>query len=208
MIKDDELFSIRCFHRDGHIPARYQVLVDDPSLQALALIDSNEQTVLGFSGRRKRPDFHLRFPTRPHADSFVAHWLNGLRERAEASKTRRQHCMQARNPLAVGDVLCEASGIPTERVAYYEVTQCIGACTVEIRELCRVEERDCCDTSGSCAPVPGCYVGPPMRRRVSEDGRVRIGRSGPWAERKAVHRVAGMQVYSSDTWERGPGSRG
>lgn len=111
-------------------------------------------------------------------------------EKAEAAAKRA-----AGHKLAVGDVLATCWGYEQTNVEYYQVTQLIGKCMVEIREIGRMVEQTAW-LQGDCVPAKDQFKGEPMRRRVCKDGRsVKIESWGIWARKLETQTVGGVEVF-------------
>jgi hypothetical protein len=180
--------------RDENIPDGFNEVQRDDSLGVLVVADAIGTCVKGFSGRRQRADFYLRFPTKTAADAHVATWLDGIKQRAKAKAARSA----VPHVLKVGDVLRSSWGYEQTNVDYYEVVSLAGAKTVELREIAGTRE-DTGDMQGISIPAPGKYIGEAFRRRVGEGGAVKIG-SCEWAFKKETIRVAGVEVFAPDRW--------
>lgn len=96
----------------------------------------------------------------------------------------------------MGDILRSMWGYEQTNIDYYEVTALIGKHTVEIREVSRQSE-ETQSMQGVCVPVPGAYIGEPMRKRADESGSVKIN-SFAWARKVEAKTVAGVKLFSPD----------
>lgn len=159
---------------------------------------SERFSAVGFSGRRKLPDFNCIFKTKEACQKFVGEWLERLRDKAERKAASRAEAAAKRaagHKLAVGDVLATCWGYEQTNVEYYQVTQLIGKCMVEIREIGRMVEQTAW-LQGDCVPAKDQFKGEPMRRRVCEDGRsVKIESWGIWARKLETQTVGGVEVF-------------
>lgn len=60
---------------------------------------------MGFSGRRKKPDFHYRFHTMEQRDAHIASWLVRLRDVAKEKARQRAERRAFWHALQVANVL-------------------------------------------------------------------------------------------------------
>lgn len=185
--------------RESFISPSYREILREDSLGVVVYACADGATMLAFSGKRQKPDFHYSFRgDRARAEAHVANWLAGIKKAAEAKAAKRTAAKDAPNPLEVGAVLKCSWGYEQTNVDYYEVTKRIGKRMVEIREIGQKSENTT-DATGQCVPVPGMFIGEPMRRRVDEFGAVKIN-SHSWARRKECTEVAGVKVFAPDSW--------
>lgn len=186
------------FTREFYTPKSYVQIqkVDEIGVTVFASVDG--LLVMGFSGKRQKPDFHIRFGEKERAENHVSSWLDGLMIRAQEKRALRQKRSETPNPLVVGDVLRSSWGYEQTNVDYYEVTAVVGKHTVEIREIARESENTEC-MQGVCVPCPGKFIGESMRKRVDDRGGVKIT-SFSWARKVESKIVGGIKVFKPDAW--------
>ncbi|KWF77602.1 hypothetical protein WL93_26690 [Burkholderia diffusa] len=187
------------FTREFYIPQRYREIQREDDLGVIVVADETGLVVMGFSGKRQKSDFHIKFRTKERVDQYVADWLAGIRSRAQQKIERREARKSAPNPLKVGDILQASWGYEQTNVDYYQVTAAIGKHTVEIQEVSSIREATG-DMQGISVPAPGNFIGAPMRKRVDEGGAVKIHSWGVWARKKEAKEVAGLKVFEPDHW--------
>lgn len=157
---------------------------------------------LGFYGNADKPSFHYSFKDDVRRAKYVAEWLKDMDAKAAYKAEQvaaRKAKMAEPHKLAVGDVLRSVWGYEQTNVYYYEVTALIGSRMVEIREI-GCESVETMYMQGESVPMPGKFVGEPMRKKVSENGdSVRI-ESYAGAYKIEPVLVAGIKVYKPDHW--------
>jgi hypothetical protein len=159
--------------------------------------------VLAYAGKASKPAHHYGYATEAAARDFVRRFAEQIEARQQA---KQQHDAERRAKLAqphgltVGAVLVSSWGYEQTNVDFYEVTNVIGARTVEVREIA-AEAVNTGDMTGRCIPVPGRYTSEPVRRLVGANGyvNVRQARFGHACELKPQI-VAGVKVYPSQSW--------
>ncbi len=162
---------------------------------------SGQVVMLGFSGKRAKPDFHYRFASAERADAYRAKWFDSLNTAAQAKqahKAEKAAKMAEGHRLAVGDVLVASWGYEQTNYDYYQVTRLVGARSVEIRELAQ-SRGETHWMQGDCVPVKNSFVGEPMIKRVTESGdAVKVRDWGVWAHKKASQKVGGVELFKPD----------
>jgi hypothetical protein len=185
------------FTRDFYTPKNYVEIQRSDDVGVVVYASDDGLVCLGFSGKKQKPDFHVRFKTKERATQYVSDWLAGLQVRQQEMIARREERKAAPNPLKQGDILRCSWGYDQTNVDYYEVVSLIGKQTVEIREIaCMSEETG--SLQGVCVPKPGAYIGEPMRKRVNGEG-VRIN-SFSWARKIEPKVIGGVKVFAPDAW--------
>lgn len=186
------------FTREFYTPKDYTEIHRIDEVGAVVHASADGLVVIAFSGKRQKPDFHIRFGKKERAEQYVSDWLANLQKRVQEKAERREARKAAPNPLKVGDILRSMWGYEQTNIDYYEVTALIGKHTVEIREVSRQSE-ETQSMQGVCVPVPGAYIGEPMRKRADESGSVKIN-SFAWARKVEAKTVAGVKLFSPDSW--------
>ena len=191
--------------RKSFVGQKYAVKFTDDSLGAVAFLQVTEAGavyMIGFSGKRAKPDFHYRFRSTEHADRYQDSWHKGLVSRATAKAERKAEkaAKSAQpHPLAVGDVLVSSWGYEQTNYDYYQVTRLVGKQSVEIRELGQ-QAAETGFLQGECVPVKGRFKGEPMVKRVNENGTVKVRSWGVWAYKKESVKVAGAEIFKPDNY--------
>lgn len=184
--------------REFYTPKDYTEIHRMDEVGVVVFASADGLTVIAFSGKRQKPDFHTRFGKKERAEQYVSDWMTRLQLHAQEKIERREARKAAPNPLQVGDILRSMWGYEQTNIDYYEVTALIGKHTVEIREVARISEGTL-SMQGVCVPKPGAYIGEPMRKRSSGEGSVKIN-SFSWASKVEAKTVAGVRMFSPDSW--------
>ena len=180
--------------------------ISDPAGRWEAWITGTEPRacVLFYRADAFRPTYHYSYKTTDKAREA----LRRFADEAEAIATERDNRKAERRAkldqphgLAVGDVLRSSWGYDQTNTDYFEVTRVIGKRTVEVRQLAEQIEQTAW-AQGNSVPVPGQYVGAPMRRQVDTQGAVNILHAtyGRAYKMEPVATVAGVRCFSPSGW--------
>ena len=195
----DHLYGLR----KAFVPPEYALVFTHGDLGVVVFREVAKDGVVymvGFSGKRARPDFNYRFRSIEQAQKHQDMWHTGLVHRAAAKSERKAAKAAAtKHPhlLKVGDVLVASWGYEQTNIDYYQVTRLVGKQSVEIRELRRQAEATGF-MRGECVPVKGAFIGEPMVKRVNEDGTVKVRSFGVWAHKDEPLTVGGVEVFGPD----------
>jgi hypothetical protein len=189
--------------RKASAGSAYQVQFADEAVGALVLrrvagAETEAVCLMGFSGKRAKPDFHFRFRTMERAESYQVQWHLALVQKAKAKvKRKAEKAAELAKPhsLVVGDVLVASWGYDQTNYDYYQVTRLVGARSVEIRELAQLVEGTHW-LQGDCVPAKNQFTGEPMVKRVNAQGTVKVRDWGVWAYRKTSVVVGGVEVFA------------
>lgn len=146
--------------------------------------------VMGFAGRRQKPDFHLYYAKEEARLDKVNAYFADIAERESREIDRRAKPHE----LKVGDILKASWGYDQTNVDYYQVLALVGKSMVEIVAIASdgYENGFMC---GRVAPLPGAFKGKPMRKRA--DGNCVKIESYVYAYKQEPQIVAGVPVYES-----------
>lgn len=155
---------------------------------------------IGYHGKANNHDFHYTFPTEAARAQYVARWMEGWKVEQERKAKSRQEKKQFRHSLKVGSILSTCWGYDQTNIEYFEVTRLIGDTMVEVREI--AQERESTEfMQGKCVPVPGSYIGKPMRKRVLSGNSLDIHGGFGYAHPVESKEVApGVTVYPASHW--------
>lgn len=128
---------------------------------------------IGFVGKAAKPAFHYRHHTEAKRSEYIAGFIAGRKDAAEA-KAKRQAERKAPHTLKVGDILVSSWGYDQTNIDYYQVTRVPGANTVEIREIGCDSTPEQGFMTASKTAKPNAFIGEPMLKRVSAGNSVRI----------------------------------
>jgi hypothetical protein len=147
--------------------------------------------LLGFAGRRQKPDFHYRYPSAAAREAKAKAYFESVAASEAIVKDRKAKPHE----LAVGDVLRSSWGYDQTNIDFYEVVGLIGKSMVEIREIGGAGYEDGF-MSGQVVPLKGDFRGEPMRKRA-EGNSVKVRSWGVWAYKMEPKIVGGVPVYES-----------
>lgn len=177
-----------------------EVIFEDLALGLLvvrrAIQGTDCVTVVAFSGRRMKPDFHNRFGASSYAFRYVTDWINN-KKMADVRNKEHAEKMNKSAAYAVGDVLVSKWGYEQTNVTYYQVTRLVGKCSLEVREIEqeRVENEG---MQGLCIPLLGCFKSDPKTYRITL-GSIKVSGSGIYAHKKEpIQMAAGFPVFKPD----------
>jgi hypothetical protein len=127
---------------------------------------------VGFKGKSIKPAFNYRFRSVERRDEYVAQWTRDLEASAQARKERAEKRSSDTHNLMIGSILCSSWGYEQTNIDWYEVIAVVSDKTVVIRKIgARIDnDSGCGPMSGYSTPVPGDYVGEPMRKRANSHG--------------------------------------
>jgi hypothetical protein len=185
---------------DRQIPATYSPVVVREDLRVEVYADESGLLVIGFSGRRQKPDFHLRFKNKQRADLYVVNWLSNISATLAAKKARSEAKKAEAVLLEVGDVLMASWGHEQTNVDYYQVLRLVGNRSVEIQAIkCEVGFGSH-DMTGTCTPALNEFEGKAMVCRVVQGDTVKVRSFGVYASKKPYTLVEGVKVFKPDHW--------
>lgn len=187
--------------RTAFAGSKFTVIFTDALLGALVfrqVVDSGKVYMMGFSGKRTKPDFYFSFSSLEKSDNYIEAWhkalINCAMRKAERRAVKATKMAQQQTDLVVGDVLVASWGYEQTNYDYYQVTRLVGKRSVEIRELGKLS-KETGWLQGDCVPVKGDFKGEPMIKRVDENGAVKVHSSGVYARKKEPLRVAGVEIF-------------
>lgn len=176
----------------------------------LAAIEHPQATVYRYSGRGKfyalafrgtagKPAFHYSFKTEAAREEYVQNFLDGCASASEYKAQRTAERAAFVPSLKVGDVLVSRWGYDQTNVDFYEVVQASGK-FVTVREIAQEIEYDT-DMTGSCAPIPGRYIGEPVRKKVGEGNVIKMASWGRYASKHETREVVpGVRISQPARW--------
>jgi len=153
----------------------------------------------GFRGKAIKPEFRYTFRTMTALGTHADGWAAGVEASEKAKQARRADRSAFRHTLAVGAVLQSSWGYDQTNVDWYEVVGLIGSTMVEVRQIAAQHHEDGHMMSGTCAPLPGHYVGDTIRARVGSGNSVHVGR-GREASPAEFVTVGGVRVFTPAYW--------
>jgi hypothetical protein len=184
--------------KQRYMPECFKPFFEDKDNGLLVGIQEEPPCAIGFSGRRIKPDFNFRFRSVERRNEYVAEWIKDKLVEIENKKKEKEERKKNPHALKLHDVLKSVWGYDQTNIDYYEVTALLGKTMVEVREIAQSVEGG--NMGGTCAPIPGKYIGEPMRRRVLRGDRVRISASSNAYFLAPLAEVDGVRIYETDDY--------
>jgi hypothetical protein len=152
--------------REFYISKDAEEIKDDESGAVVYIIvRDNGVSMMGFGGRRQRPDFHYSFETREIALNYAESYFEGEREKVRKKKEKKEF----RTTLKVGDILSSSWGYDQTNVDFYQVVEVKkSGKSVVIQKISSrlVLGEGCAPMSGTVMPNRDGFAGEPMLKRV------------------------------------------
>jgi hypothetical protein len=164
------------FTRDFYMPKSHTAIVKAKNAPAIVYLyggGSLKLGAVGFFGKAEKPSFHYTFRDEQRRADYVAAFIKSSQERVARKEQRKAEKRAFRHTLKVGDVLRCSWGYDQTNIEYFQVTDLVGKAMVAVRAIAQ-ETEDTGFMCGKCVPVPGRFVGEPMRKRVTEGNAVMI----------------------------------
>jgi len=159
----------------------------------------------GFYGRSVKPAFAFRFRDMPAREAKIEQFFAGAEQSAARLAARhaerRAKLAQPQDHLKVGDILEASWGYDQTNIDHFQVVKLVGKRMVEIRKIGQQSHEDGF-MQGECVPVRDAFLKDekPLRRRVNEDGSVKIFEWGCWARKKDSRTVGGVECFVPRRW--------
>lgn len=158
--------------RDRYIPKNYIkiLLAGNVGGVVYANGDDLKPVVMGFSGNRSKPDFHIRFQTPGRCLDHVHNWVRKLQNHQQELAQRREERKAFQHTLKKGDILYSSWGYEQTNIEFWEVVS-VSSRTVEIQQLSQNRKGF---LQGETTPIPGEAIGSPKRVVVRQDNRLKV----------------------------------
>ena len=121
-----------------HYPSGYEK-TEYPDINAE--IAMKDLVVMGFRGKRSKPDFHLEFRTHERRDKYIQDFLTGvessLMARTERKEKNRKEKQEFLNQLIPGTILYSSWGYDQTNVNFYQVIKINGQ-KITMCEICKI----------------------------------------------------------------------
>lgn len=153
--------------------------------------------VMAFHGRAQKPDFHFYYRTAEERAAKVAKHFAGWAARKQAKVARKADKAAWQNPYKAGDMFRTCWGYDQTNVEWFEVVDVRGKHLI-IREVAQEREGTLRD-QGVCVPVPGKYIGDPIRC-LAQQGSIRIDRVRRGFFEEPQHVIGGKPVFHPASW--------
>lgn len=151
----------------SNMPADYAKFRFDVRVGYAVYVRRDHQAAIAFSGRKGKPDFHRAYQSAEAMRLDVDAYVEEMGRKAKAVAAKLEHATSNQ----VGDIYQAVWGRSTTDVDYYQVVSISGKSLLWLRPLIKRPGKR---GTHPWVPVPGMYTAPPVRRRVSTDGRVKI----------------------------------
>lgn len=188
--------------RDFYVPSGYTLYAKDEryGFEVYASTGAQRLCAMAFGGKRSKPDWHYSFRDQARLDTKVAETLAGFmawQDRKAKEKAQRL----APHDVKVGDLFRCSWGYDQTNIDYYECTAVSGQ-MIELTPIAQ-ESEETGFMQGECVPLPGAYIGKPMRKKVSMAGgepAVRIYSFASAYRMKPVAKIADKPLYEASRW--------
>lgn len=188
--------------KERYIPPGYVLSYIHEATEFVVYQQEKEGRLYGiaFSGKSANPAWHYKFKSQESLSKLIEETVAGLEAHKAAVKARRAQRF-APHGLKGGEVFRSSWGWEQTNVEYYQVVSVKGQ-MVELREIAQ-ERQEQSFMAGECAPLPGVFIGEPIKRRVSMAGsvpKVKIHQSSTAYLEKPIQVIAGAPVYGKQYW--------
>lgn len=136
---------------------------------------------IAFQGKSNKPLWHHRFRDENQRQKLIDDTIRSRKLSLEGKQRRQQERKEFQHSLKKGDILYSSWGYDQTNIDFYEVTDVKGK-QVVLREI----STKVVGESGNyedVVPVPGKYIGPPIRKTPKEGNSVSISsfqHASPW----------------------------
>lgn len=166
---------------------------------AVAYLYSNPQgrpAAVMFAGKAQKPSARYYYMSEKKREEAVKRFFDGCR--AHAARVAKEKAQRAAwvNDYKVGDILDTCWGYEQTNREFFEVVAVRGK-TLVLRELAQ-ETVETAWAQGKCVPLPGVYIGEPIRRRAGQYG-VKID-DVRRATRSRTTDIGGVKVVDPVGW--------
>lgn len=161
--------------REFYIPKGGVRVADKKSTAVCYMIGKNDYyVVMGFAGKRQKPDFHYRFTTLEKAQAYVAKFFTDVQaaedHKAQAKQRDTDRLAKMREKVKVGDIFYTSWGYDQTNIDFYQVVDRTAA-TVEVVKI----GKNCVDSMTGVdmvVPDPNPMVkwGDTIKRKISTTG--------------------------------------
>lgn len=188
------------FPREFYVPKGSTKIADKKSSAVVYVYESAKVPgrlgACAFSGKADKPAFHYTYRSLANRDNAIAQHFENVRSREARVIDRRAARKTWTPPYKVGDLFKTCWGYDQTNIEYFELVELKGKMGV-LREIAQ-ERTETGFMQGKCVPVPGQYIGQPIRKLAQEGGFKMASYS--WARYVEPKEVAGCKVYDSGHW--------
>jgi hypothetical protein len=186
--------------REFYIPKNYTARVADKASDAVAYLwlsgSTGKPGATIFMGKQAKPYSNFYYGTEARRTAAIALAFES-RRKSLAFKAELQAKRKAWKPsYKVGDIFRTCWGYDQTNVEYFELVELKGKYGI-LRELAQ-SRKETGFMQGICVPLPGEYIGEPLRRLCQEGGfKISECRRASLVPGKIV---AGVRVYDPAGW--------
>lgn len=121
-----------------YIPARYDVTIERPDLNAVVYASSlavkGRVYAIGYSGKRMKHDFHFAFPNEQKRKEYIDRYFADIARSIEAKAKRKQERKEYVHDVPVGAIVINSWGYEQTNIDAYQVVATTEK-TVTLREI-------------------------------------------------------------------------
>lgn len=170
--------------REWHIPEDATEIPDEHSDAVVYTFERENYSGKGepvkyvavmFCGRRKKPDSRHWYGSAENRAKAIENHFAARRATLEYKQETREERKVQKRGLEIGDIVQTGWGYNQTQREFFEVVDLYGKFGVVIRQIASkmLPTEGYGSMAGKCKPVPGKYIGEPMRK-MSKDGMVKI----------------------------------
>lgn len=188
--------------RQSFIPQGYELIAMDERVGFEVYASTKEPLVaMGFSGKRSKPNWHIRFTSEQTKHKKISDSLANLLNHEE-TKAKRRQARLAEHDVAVGDVFSCSWGWEQTNVEYFEVTALVGKNSCKARKIRQARESTGLDT-GECAPLLGHYLDEEKTYRINcafNEPEIRIYSFANATRIKPIAVLGDKKIFQTANW--------
>lgn len=187
-----------------YIPSGSIMVACNEELGIQVFADEARLSAIGYSARRTKHDFFIRFGKKERMDKYIADYVNGIVQKDQDKKTYRAEKAAAGKAanVVVGDIFRSCWGYEQTNVDYYEVVAVRGM-MVDVRKIGALSE-DTGGMSGECVPRPGSFVGEVITKKVQaykgSEPYIKMTSYSSATRLQPVAVIGGVKMYSATYW--------
>jgi hypothetical protein len=159
--------------REFYIPKGGVRVADKNSTAVCYMIGKdNYHVVMGFAGKRQKPDFHYRFTTLENAQAYVAKFFEDVQaaedHKAQTKQREAERLAKMRDKIKAGDIYYTSWGYDQTNIDFYLVVDRTAA-TVEVVKI----GKDCVEAVTGVdyvTPNPLVKWGDTIKRKINTTG--------------------------------------
>jgi len=167
-------FNTLSIVRERSVPSgAVKEVIKDLNLVVYRYHSRGNNCAIGFSAKRKKPDFRYRFGSEQQREKYISDWVENNRLVVEEKNKRNTERKNFCHTLNVGDVLYASWGYDQTNIDFFEVVSVKSKKSVVIRELAQENDHSG-DMSGCTMPIRGEYCDDAITKRVNIGNRIKL----------------------------------